>query len=1149
MTTMLFSLLSAFKNLGSLKIRIQTEENVAHQTETLSQEMLTPTLYRPRTRSTVTIWNLPDSVLVHILKGMHIRDILSFRSVHPSLCNLVDSNCSLWSHMTFADSWPCPNNLHHFVKASEKRNVEATIKLAVAYLYKEGLTGDGVSKLSEDAARYLCQAEQLTPNTFPFFWIFIRPPWSLDGSCCKVQTFQHIKTFLEKCKNPDLACGVALTLKLQRLSKQEYSKLEEDKYFKMAIGLNSAAAMFFSMLEDTSLEEPDKARELERIRLLRQLASSNVLEAKLNLIKCYTQGQFGGISCQMAQEFVQDFFMSSKPSGIHLTFNGGRTSDISRYILVDWLVEVVGMKDFSAHTLYLAVSMFDRFLQVRKVQRSQVQLLGVAAMVVSSRFLGFDILTIKEAAWLTDNSYTYHDVVKMMGELVAALGGNIRVLTIQDYVKVLVAIVGETGYSAMLIEYLAMLCLLQSEMGQYSPAEVAASCMLLSRLLLNHTDSWSPQLQDWTGFSQDSLSLCTFHIYNKCLLEGSEIDYRETKLKAVKMRYADANRFSVSNIEIIGHKELCRRLGVTKLISHGKDSKAIKFRNTDELIMSPRRNMGANYHRHSVTLDRKHMDRSNAATPPIKKVYKLEEGVSGYEGDLEDDSDESVSDKSDFLYELNEDIERSSILDTSYDKEWDADVSLLEENTSFDMSLLDEDTKSNCLQDEGQGCASSKKITCLSSMCQSGTNLTCHASKSPSSCISNCSCKSLYNLGTISDHQETFGSFSVSPLSLSSISSPEPAPQFPASVQNVRSCIPCGSIQSVPKGSKRNKLATYCDNMDSQSYCKSSYIKTKSSVELTSGNSAALNTLAKSKSESALCEPSCSYAVHPDSASSSKAEGNISQNRFLISTKSFYSQKHSVTSALSEPSCSYAVHPDSASSSKAEGNISQNRFLISTKSFYSQKHSVTSSSKISIKLSSAGSSKKLKKSSSTRSSYSTQESCPLNSGSKCNEFIPVSSDSSQRNYQYLPTSPNSSPTSLSGVTPYQSNPVVKASRGPRFYSLPACSQALDSLSLPSTPESISDSTLVVKSNGFPGPMVDEAFNYSLKKARMDYSELCRDMKSIAFKPTTTSDLNSCDNQSTSSAHTSGTTQQLFPPEKQSRVGVNTLLRRKRKSNL
>lgn len=35
-----------------------------------------------------------------------------------------------------------------------------------------------------------------------------------------------------------------------------------------------------------------------------------------------------------------------------------------------------------------------------------------------------------------------------------------------------------------LIEYVCELSILQAEMAQYSPAEIAASCVLLSRLLL-----------------------------------------------------------------------------------------------------------------------------------------------------------------------------------------------------------------------------------------------------------------------------------------------------------------------------------------------------------------------------------------------------------------------------------------------------------------------------------------------------------------------------------------------------------------------------------------------------------------------------------------------------------------------------------------
>ena len=37
------------------------------------------------------------------------------------------------------------------------------------------------------------------------------------------------------------------------------------------------------------------------------------------------------------------------------------------------------------------------------------------------------IITIREAAWLTDNTYKYEEVVRMMGDVIAALRGDLRV--------------------------------------------------------------------------------------------------------------------------------------------------------------------------------------------------------------------------------------------------------------------------------------------------------------------------------------------------------------------------------------------------------------------------------------------------------------------------------------------------------------------------------------------------------------------------------------------------------------------------------------------------------------------------------------------------------------------------------------------------
>ena len=49
------------------------------------------------------------------------------------------------------------------------------------------------------------------------------------------------------------------------------------------------------------------------------------------------------------------------------------------------------------------------------------------------RLLGKEIITIREAAWLTDNTYKYEDVVRMMGEITATLSGKFRVSSIENY--------------------------------------------------------------------------------------------------------------------------------------------------------------------------------------------------------------------------------------------------------------------------------------------------------------------------------------------------------------------------------------------------------------------------------------------------------------------------------------------------------------------------------------------------------------------------------------------------------------------------------------------------------------------------------------------------------------------------------------------
>ena len=102
-------------------------------------------------------------------------------------------------------------------------------------------------------------------------------------------------------------------------------------------------------------------------------------------------------------------------------------SVLCRYILIDWVVEVASIKGFSTMTVHLAVNLIDRYLQLRKVSRSRLQLLGIAALLLSSRWTSNCILTVSEASWFTEKTYRYEDVVQMSGKLLAVLKGKIRV--------------------------------------------------------------------------------------------------------------------------------------------------------------------------------------------------------------------------------------------------------------------------------------------------------------------------------------------------------------------------------------------------------------------------------------------------------------------------------------------------------------------------------------------------------------------------------------------------------------------------------------------------------------------------------------------------------------------------------------------------
>ncbi|XP_075936602.1 cyclin-F [Anarhichas minor] len=612
-----------------------------------------PARKRVRKRTpALTLLSLPEEVLLCVLQCLSAEDLLSVRAVHSQLRDIVDNHSSVWARVSFRDTWPTPKTLWLFERAADKGNFEAAVKLGIAYLYNEGplLSDEGRADVcGRKASHFFSLAESLrSPTTDPFIWVFIRPPWSPTGSCCKAVVFDRLKA---ECDNnvekrgPLLHC-LARVLQLfegdERRS-EAVSMLEQSSQ----AGCLQSSYMLWEHNRKAAVADP--GRYLQCIRTLRDYAGKGCWEAQLSLAKVCSGGNPLGLEAKACSDLVAQLFGSSNPASRHCAQGILRQGikDTMRYILVDWLVEVTTMKDFSSLTLHVTVGCVDRYLALRSVPKARLQLLGIACMVVCTRYISKEILTIREAVWLTDNTYKYEDLVRMMGEVVSVLEGRIRSPTLLDYGEVLLSLLPLERRTAHLFSYVCELSLLYSALASPPPSKLACAALLLTRALHHYAPVWPSQLVDYTGFSKETLASLSVLLYVKCFSDDVPKDYRHVSLTGVKQRFEDEAFQHISKEKVIDFKELCQILEIPEVEPEmeppsptGQPADIHTFLASPSSTNKRRRDDAMQAHRAGFVATPT-AELSNQEETLLGDIldWSLDTSSSGYEGDREEESE------------------------------------------------------------------------------------------------------------------------------------------------------------------------------------------------------------------------------------------------------------------------------------------------------------------------------------------------------------------------------------------------------------------------------------------------------------------------------------------------------------------------------
>ncbi|XP_014664088.1 PREDICTED: G2/mitotic-specific cyclin-B-like [Priapulus caudatus] len=234
----------------------------------------------------------------------------------------------------------------------------------------------------------------------------------------------------------------------------------------------------------------------------------------------------------------QLFPVKSKYLEKHTNLNGRM-----RGILVDWLIQVHNRFHLLQETLYLTIDLLDRFLQeITDVTRDKLQLVGVTAMLIASKYEEMYAPEVNDFVYITDNAYSSAEIRKMEVFMLKTLSFNMGKPLCLHFLRRNSKAGGVDAQMHTLAKYLLELMLPEYEFIHYNPSQRAAAALYLAVLLINGNACWNETLAFYSGYTQDELSILISKLAS--LVTKSET----AKLQFVRTKYTSSKFMKISTI-------------------------------------------------------------------------------------------------------------------------------------------------------------------------------------------------------------------------------------------------------------------------------------------------------------------------------------------------------------------------------------------------------------------------------------------------------------------------------------------------------------------------------------------------------------------------------------------------------------------------
>ncbi|KAF2486774.1 cyclin-like protein [Neohortaea acidophila] len=212
----------------------------------------------------------------------------------------------------------------------------------------------------------------------------------------------------------------------------------------------------------------------------------------------------------MVAEYVHEIFDYMKQLEISTMPNPDYMDDQAelewkmRGILVDWLLEVHTRFRLLPETLFLAVNIIDRFLSCKVVQLERLQLVGVTAMFIASKYEEVLSPHVQNFVHVADDGFPESEILSAERFVLTSLDYDLSYPNPMNFLRRISKADNYDIQTRTLGKYLLEIGCLDHRFLKHPPSLVAASAMYLARLVMNRGE-WDATLVKYAGYTEEEI--------------------------------------------------------------------------------------------------------------------------------------------------------------------------------------------------------------------------------------------------------------------------------------------------------------------------------------------------------------------------------------------------------------------------------------------------------------------------------------------------------------------------------------------------------------------------------------------------------------------------------------------------------------------